>query len=273
VNSTFQTSVGTPLRAACFYTTRNPDLEILDWRSVSFSQAAPALGWVANAASQVQDAVAPGEIISVYGPGIGPETPASLALDSSGNVARQLGGVQISFDGTAAPLLYVSGTQVNAIVPYEIAGQSVTRMQLSLNNTPAMEWDLPVASSMPAIFTAYTSTQAAVLNQDNTVNGGGNPAARGSVIQIFATGEGETTPTGITAEVTGTDLKQPQLPVTVSIGGITAQTTYIGSAPEAVAGLFQVNAVVPQSTTPGTAIPITIRVGTLVSPTASIAVK
>jgi uncharacterized protein (TIGR03437 family) len=99
------------------------------------------------------------------------------------------------------------------------------------------------------------------VNQDGTVNSAANPAARGSVISIYATGEGQTSPAGITGSVTGSNVKTPLLPVTVTIGGIGATVQYAGSAPGSVAGLLQVNAVVPAGASPGSAIPVVVNVG------------
>ena len=128
-------------------------------------------------------------------------------------------------------------------------------------------WTVPVAAATPGIFTLASSGigPAAVLNQDNSVNDPAHPAARGSIIQIYATGEGQTAPPGVTGAVTGSDLKTPLLPVKVAIGGQDALVQFAGSAGNAVAGLFQVNAVVPQAVTPGTAVPITISVGGVAS--------
>ena len=104
-----------------------------------------------------------------------------------------------------------------------------------------------------------------MLNQDSTSNGPSNPASIGTVIQIYATGEGQTSPLGVTGSVTQSNTKTPVLPVTVTIGGINAAVSYAGSAPDAVAGLLQINAVVPPGVTPGSAVPITLKVGNAVS--------
>jgi uncharacterized protein (TIGR03437 family) len=93
--------------------------------------------------------------------------------------------------------------------------------------------------------------QAAVVNQDGTVNSAANPAARGSVISIYATGEGQTSPASVTGSVT----KAPNATlanVSFNIGGVGAVVQYAGSAPGDVAGVSQVNAVVPASVSPGT---------------------
>lgn len=112
-------------------------------------------------------------------------------------------------------------------------------------------WTLPVASASPAIFSQDSSGYgaAAVLNQDNSLNGAVNPAGRGSVIQIFATGVNE--PSGA--------------PVGVRIGGVDAAILYAGAAPGAVAGLYQVNAVIPSGVIPGPSVPIVLAVGALQS--------
>ena len=91
-------------------------------------------------------------------------------------------------------------------------------------------------------------------------------AVRGSVIQIFATGEGQTSPAGRTGAVTGSSGGAPVLHVMVTVGGIEAPLQFAGAAPYAVAGLFQVNAVVPQGAPSGSAVPIVLSVGGVPSP-------
>ena len=131
--------------------------------------------------------------------------------------------------------------------PYETATSGVARIRVAYGQVSGA-WDVPLAGAAPAIFTIGSTGvgQGAVLNQDSSVNGAANPAARGLVIQIFATGEGQTSPAGQTGAVTGSAGSSPVLHLTVTIGGIEAPLQFAGSAPDAVAGLFQVNAVVPQ---------------------------
>ncbi len=108
--------------------------------------------------------------------------------------------------------------------------------------------------------------RAAVLNSDNSLNSPSNPAQRGSIVQIFLSGTGATTPRGITGEITPTATKASVLPVTVTVGGVNAKIIYAAAAPDSVSGLFQVNALVPQTTTPGAAVPMVLTVGTIQSP-------
>lgn len=216
---------------------------------------------ILNAASQTPGTMAPGEIFTIFGIGIGP-APAGLQFDASGKVATTLNGAQVTVNGIAAPLVYASPGQLNGIVPYEIATSGVARIRVTYGQVSGA-WDVPLAGAVPAIFTIGSTGvgQGAVLNQDSSLNGTTNAAVRGSVIQIFATGEGQTSPAGQTGTVTGSLGGAPILPVRVTIGGIDAPLQFAGSAPNAVAGLLQVNVVVPPGVPSGSAIPIVLTIG------------
>jgi uncharacterized protein (TIGR03437 family) len=242
--------------------------------------APPVVSQVVNAASGIAGSVSPGEILTIRGYGAGASQIAGLKLDAAGKVSTTLNGLQVTFDGRPAPLIYTSANQTNLIVPYEVAGKPSTVVQVtyaaSAGGLQTAAWVLPVVASAPAIFTvdATGTGQAAVLNRDNSVNGAANPAVRGSIISIYATGEGQTSPSGVTGSVTPSNTKSPLLPLTVKIGGIDATVQYAGSAPGEVAGVLQVNAVVPPSVSPGSAVPVTVNVGGVASQSGvTIAVK
>ena len=235
----------------------------------------PVMADVASAADHASGAITPGEIAMILGTWIGP-APANMQIGGDGKVTTTLNGTQVLIDGVAAPLIYADHNLINLIVPYETPTVGFATVRVMTNGQETATWGVPVAPSAPGIFTLTLTGigQAAVLNADNTVNGSASPAARGTPVQIFATGEGATTPSGITGELTGLDVKKPLLPVKVTIGGIEAKLDYFGSAPDAVAGLFQVNAVVPDGVTPGPAVPVVVSVGDARSPdSVTIAVK
>jgi uncharacterized protein (TIGR03437 family) len=225
--------------------------------------ALPLASSVVNAASQAADGAAPGEILTVFGQNIGPAEPVGFTLGPDGKVAHQTSETQLLMNGTPAPLLYVSATQINAIVPYELAGAKAANVEVRFKDATIPAGSLPIREANPAIFTLNSSGQgqAAVLNEDHVINGAAHPAARGSVIQIFATGAGLLSPEAATGEITAGQQKRPVLPVKVAIGGVDASVIFAGAAPDAVSGLLQVNAIVPPGTTPGSAVPIVLTIG------------
>ena len=216
----------------------------------------PVLGSVVNGASDVAGAVSPGEIISIYGTNIGPSTPAYLTLTSAGKVSTSLAGASVTFNGVAAPLTYVASGQINAIVPYEVSGGTTTSVVVNFNDAPSPPITLNVTPTAPAIFSLSQggSGQGAILNQDFSVNGASNPAAKGSYISIYATGEGALSPQPPTGSVTPANPPYPMpvaTPVSVTIGGQPAAISYAGEAPGLVSGVLQVNVQIPSKTGSG----------------------
>ena len=213
----------------------------------------PAIGAVVNGASNLAGAVSPGEIITIYGTNIGPAMPAGLAITAGGTVATTLSNTKVTFDGTAAPLIYVSMGQINAIVPYEITpGRGTTNVVVSTNGTVSAAMQLRVTDTAPGVFSVNQtgSGQGAILNQDGTPNSSTNPAAKGTVIQLFATGEGLLRPQPATGSFTpgnGSAFIVPTMTPMISIGGQPAIIQFAGEAPTLVSGVLQVNAVVPSN--------------------------
>jgi uncharacterized protein (TIGR03437 family) len=220
---------------------------------------------VLNAASLASGAVAPGEIVTLIGSEIGP--PIATQPVSS-VTSTMLGGTSVLFDGAPAPLLYAAPNQINAIVPYGISGQNSTQMSITSGGQLIAGFSLSVVASAPALFTLDGTGlgSGAILNQDSTVNSPSNPASRGSVVVLYATGVGAMVPTPTDGQVTGNILAYPSLPVSVTMEGIDAEILYAGAAPGLVAGVVQVNVRVPQTVAPGVAVPVSITVGTASSP-------
>jgi uncharacterized protein (TIGR03437 family) len=213
-------------------------------------------------------------LISIFGSGIG-GAPATLQLGPSDQVTSMLGSTQVMINGIAALLIYVSPAQVNAIVPYEVAGSAQVTIQVLYGASPAPSWSVPVVAAAPSVFTVSGSGvgQASVVNADGSVNSASNPAARGTIVQIYATGGGQTTPGSSTGLVAAGPANLLETPV-VQIGGVNAQVIYAGAAPGEVDGVVQLNVLIPVSLTPGGALPVVISIGGLSSQTsATIAVN
>jgi uncharacterized protein (TIGR03437 family) len=217
-----------------------------------------------DGASGQSGAVTPGKIVVLYGTRLGPPNLTTAQIAADGSVAKDLAGAQVLFDGQPAPLLYASSGQLAAVVPYSVDGKRGTQITVRNGSNVSDPVALPVAQVGPSIFSAdYTgSGQGAILNQDGvTVNSSSAPAAKGSIVSVYATGEGQTDPGGVDGQLArGTTLPKPKLPVEVWIGGKRAEVLYAGAAPGQVAGLFQVNARIPLDTPEGEA-SVLVKVG------------
>jgi uncharacterized protein (TIGR03437 family) len=221
---------------------------------------------VLNAASFLGGAVAPGEIVTIFGTFIGTTPLTTLQLnDAKTGIMNSLGATRVLFDGVAAPMVYSSAAQTSAIVPYSVAGKTTTSMVVEYQGATSSAVILNVAAASPAIFSLDQSGKGpgAVLNQDFTLNSAANAAVRNTIIQIFATGEGPTTPAGVDGKLAAAPLTVPSQTVTVRIGNIDAPVIYRGGAPGLVAGVIQINARVPLTAPIGAAIPIVVRVGNI----------
>ncbi len=233
--------------------------------TVAVTEQLPAVVSVVNGASFLHGSVAPGEIVTVFGTALGPLIAANLQLDEFGRVASNLAGTRLLFDGFPAPMIYSSAGQISAIVPYEIAGQTSTSVFAEYLGQRSSSVSIPVAATAPGIFVLNSAGQGAILNQDGSVNSTTNGAAPGSIVSIFATGEGQTNPAGVDGNITGTQLPAPLLSVTVQIAGQDAPVSYAGAAPGEPSGVLQVNAMIPANVPRGTSVPVLITVGTATS--------
>jgi uncharacterized protein (TIGR03437 family) len=232
---------------------------------------------VLNAGSYASGPIAPGELVTIFGDWNAPAVPATMQLSQDKlTVMNSVSGVRLLFDGVAAPLLYVSAQQVNAVVPYSVGLKAETKVELEHQGCRTDPVLMSVKESAPAIFTMDGSGkgQIAALNQDYTPNGSANSAARGSVVTFWATGGGQTDPSGIDGGITQEALPRPLLPVTVWILGREAEVLYAGAAPNMVAGVMQINVRVPDDTSVGDKVPIQFGVGSAYSqPDTVIAVR
>jgi uncharacterized protein (TIGR03437 family) len=220
------------------------------------------IGAVVDAASQRVEPVSPGKIVVIYGAGLG---PAKLIQNqaTNGQFGTSLSGASVSFIGVAAPLLYVSATQVAAIAPYAIAG-TTAQVTVSYQGETSDAFTVPVALSAPSLFTSNQTGagQAAAINAaDGTVNSATNPVQIGAYISLYATGEGQTASAGVDGKLGGSIPTHPLLPVSVTVGGIPATLQYAGGVNNQVAGLMQVNVQIPTGVKPGGFVPVILHVG------------
>jgi uncharacterized protein (TIGR03437 family) len=180
-------------------------------------------------------------------------------------LANLLGGAEVRFDGVPAPLFYVQSAQINAQVPYTVAGASVTHMEVFYQGRSAGTLDLQVAAAAPAIF-------AVAINQDGSTNSESAPALRGTILTLFATGEGLSDGANISGQAAGAPYPRPVLPVSLAIAGISADLLYAGAAPGGV-GVLQVNARVPAGFVPPGLAAVELSIGGFTAPAATVWLK
>jgi uncharacterized protein (TIGR03437 family) len=226
---------------------------------------APAMtaAGVVNAASFAGGPVAPGEIVTLFGTGIGPAALVTLTLSPTGFIDNFLSDTQVLFDGVPAPVIYASVNQTSVNVPYAVAGKSSTQMVVEYQGRRSPAVTLPVAGAAPALFSANATGKGngAILNQDTSLNSASNPADKNSIVVLYGTGEGQTNPGGIDGKLAVGTYPKPLLDVSVTIGGTDAEILYAGAAPGLVAGVFQINARLPVNTASGD-VPVVVKVGT-----------
>jgi uncharacterized protein (TIGR03437 family) len=226
----------------------------------------PSIAGFSSAASYASGSAAPGEALFIAGTLIGPATLATAQLTPAGTVSTLVANTQFLFNGVPAPIVYVSSGQSTVIVPYEVAGKTSAQLVAVYNGVSSPAVAVPVVAAIPGVFTADASGRgpAAVINPDGSTNSAGNPAARGSSVAFYVTGEGQTIPAGADGSVTSIIIP-PALPVSVSIGGVTTTNfQFLGEAPGEVAGVLQINVTIP-TTAPAGVVPLTVTVGSATS--------
>jgi uncharacterized protein (TIGR03437 family) len=206
------------------------------------------LACLGNAATYNTDAIAPGEIVTLFGNGLGPQQGMQTQASPWSPFPKQAGSVEVTFDGTPAPLLWVQDAQINVVAPWSLTPGQTTQVCVSNGDvkTNCLTW--PVAQIDPGVFTV-DGTHAAALNQDGTVNSADHPAPVGSIVSVFATGLGPITPPQADGTLVGLPLPTNVLPVGVEAyepegsGNVITPfvVTYAGPAPYLVAGVSQIN--------------------------------
>lgn len=239
---------------------------------LALSHAAPpqfSAASVVNAASYAGGALAPGEIVTIFGTQLGPASPAGLQLTPDRRrVSTTLAGTRVLFDGLPAPLIYVSASQLSAVVPCALSGKTTTQLQVEYLGVLSAPVAVPIARVRPGIFTlnATGQGQGAILNwPDQTVNRPGNAAPRGSIVSLYASTGGWTSPPAEDGRVADQALPLP-LPVTATVGGLAAPVLYSGAAPALVTGVLQVNLEIPAEAPLADAVPVTIAIDGVRSP-------
>jgi uncharacterized protein (TIGR03437 family) len=202
--------------------------------------------------------LAPGAIGSIFG-FINQFTGGSSAAAAAVPLPTQIQNVEVLVGGIPAPIFYLGDHQVNFQVPAATPTTGSVEVTIERTDTGQILGDsfISVNTVAPALFSLNGSGQGQVvaLNQDNTVNGPTNPAANGTVIQFFGTGQG-LVPDMPADGTPSTGLKPTPYTPQVIIGSGASNNPlpasfvqYSGLAPGLV-GVWQINALIPDTVAP-----------------------
>ena len=207
------------------------------------------LACIGNSATYSIGPIAPGDFVTLFGNGLGPQQGVLTQASPQSAYPTQMADVQVTFDGTPAPLLWVQDQQINVLAPWSLTPGQTTQVCVSNGTvkTNCLTWR--VAQTDPGVFTVDGSFYAAALNQDGTINSANNPAPLNSIVTVFATGLGPITPPQADGTLVGSPVPTNVLPVTVfsefssPIAGyeyVNFDVTYAGPAPNFVAGMSEI---------------------------------
>jgi uncharacterized protein (TIGR03437 family) len=223
-------------------------------------------GSVLNSASFTADALAPGELVTIFGRNFGPDSLA-LASPADGSFPTQLSGVRVLFNNAAAPIVYASSGVVSAIVPFSVVPKTRADVVIEYKGSQSQPVSIFVDRSAPGLFTSDGSGtgMAAVLNVDSvtgavSLNSSQNAARRGGIIMAYITGAAQTDPPsadGAVANSAGA-LALPieagldffwtsEMPCKSNAGCVPVPVLYAGPAPGLVAGVTQINMRLPDN--------------------------
>ena len=235
-------------------------------------------GIVNNASYNLgSSAVAPGEIVAVFGANLTDGTsclPPSCnpTFGSNGRLNTTMAGAQATVNGIPAPIFYAAPAQLGIQIPFEVTGTSAT-VVVSVGGQASAPATVTAAAVSPGIFTTTSDGRGA--GAITHVNGSAvtpqNPAQRGEVVILYATGLGQVAPAVSTGALPA-GASSTVSPVVLTIGGIVFIPDFAGQAGCCV-GLNQINARIPNGVSPGNAVPVVLSVGVQSSNTATIAVQ
>ena len=233
----------------------------------SASSATITLSAVTNAASNQAGSIAPGEIVVLYGSGLGPAQLTIGVPGPDGKMPTALGGTSVTFNGTAAPILYTSPNQVSAVVPFGITGTSV-QVSAKYFGQSAPVKPFPAEVAAPGVFTVDYSGkgQAVAFDQNQQPNSATNPTPRGTQLTLLATGLGQTVPAGTDGLLGSAPLPSSAAQPVVTIGGQAAPFVSATGVAGQVAGMMQVTVQIPAGIQPGAAVPVTLQVAGVSAP-------
>ncbi len=246
-----------------------PDALVSDSLKVTVGQPAPVIrssNGVVNAASVSGTAIAPGQMISIFGAALGPMSGVAGTVDGKGALSQTVSGVRVLFDGLQAGVQYASDGQVNAVAPNSLAGKSSTDVVVEYNGVRSAAKTMKVASSAPGLFSLSGDGKGQVLliRNGGVASGALQAVARGEIVTMYATGTGLLDGSVVDAQL-APGIEHPMLPITVKVGGQNADVLYAGTSPGLLEAVLQINVRIPDAAPQGSDIPVQLFAGDVAS--------
>lgn len=219
------------------------------------SEDSPRLEAVLNAAGRLAAELSPGAVVSLYGQGLGPDEPVPAA-PAGGLFPTELAGVRVLVGGQAVPLLFVSEGQINAVLPFVLGPEQLIEVRVERSGESSNVFLMTQTLAAPEAFPV-------VINADGSLNSAQSPARRGTTVSVWLSGVGAFSPSRPDGAVEGVTGPYPLIdaPVRAGVQGKDAVVTYSGAAPGLVAGIAQINFVIPEQTLPGSDISFGVSIG------------
>lgn len=229
--------------------------------ALCFAQGAtPQIASVVNSASLLGGPISPDELVTITGANFASSFNGFQL--ANGLLPTSLGGCQVMFDEIPAPLTSVAATQIETTVPSATAGRFASQLAVQCNGQSA-SFSLPVSTTSIGLYTEDGSGmgQAAAFNSDDfgnlSINSPATPANRGSRVFVYATGGGSVVP-NIPEGVIVNGGNELSLPVSATVGGVTAQLNYAGWMPTLLSGIVAFEIIIPSDAPTGNAVPIVV---------------
>lgn len=223
---------------------------------------------VVNLASQRAGPIAPGCLFLIRGIALGPTEGIAAAAGDDGLLPTRLGGTAVFVDGVAAPLLVAQYSRVVAMAPYGIGARGTVELAVDFNGRRTNPVRVDVRPVAPAVFTrdGRGVGLAVARNGDGSDNFDGNPTFRGDIVTLVATGLGETEPATVAGRLYAEDGITSAARVRVFVGEAEAEVVDAEVPLNQLSGVFEIRVRIPSGAPAGAAVPVSVRVGDVVSP-------
>jgi uncharacterized protein (TIGR03437 family) len=192
---------------------------------------------------------APGAVVTVRGAGLAKDTQAATGIP----LPTSLGSTSLTANGQPVGLTRVAPDAITFVMPWATAGAGRIRLKATVAGVDSNETVVRAAPASPGFFSTTGDGLGAVVgtHADGSLITGDSPAAPGEAVVLYASGLG-TLASSVAEYTAATGANVTSVPVQVDVAGVQAEVLYAGAAPT-LAGVYQINIVIPQSaaTSPG----------------------